>query len=124
MNIGKLQGGGNSEKPKFPFQVEGTFDGVGALGMGFQTWGWGSRHKGWGSGHRDGIPDMGTRFQTQKNFLYRWRGPLEGWGLCGWDSRHEYVVLDMGFWTWDGDGVPGSEKFPLQVEGTFGDDIW
>ena len=39
MNIGKL------ENPKFPFQAEGTFDGVPDMGMGFQT--------------RGGVPDIG-----------------------------------------------------------------
>ena len=30
----------NSEKPKFPFQVEGIFGGVPDMGMRFQTWGY------------------------------------------------------------------------------------
>ena len=64
----------NSEKPKFPFQVEGTFGGVPDMGMGFQTWGWGSWH---GDGVPDmgGIPDMGVKFLT-------WGGvsDMEGWG--------------------------------------------
>ena len=75
----------NSEKPKFPFQVEGTFGGVPDMGMGFQTWGWDSRHGGWDSRHGDGIPDMGMGFQT--------------WG---WDSGH-----GMGYQTDDGVPVRG-----------------
>ena len=59
----------------------GQDGGMGALGVGFQTWGWGSS-QGWGSRHGDGVPDIGMGFQTQEK-----------------------------------------SKFPLQVEGTFGNDI-
>ena len=99
--------------------------------MGFQTWGWGSRHGdwvpvrdgvpdmgiglqtwGWGSQHGDGVPDMGMGFQTRKNpnVLYRWRRPVVmifDRVLLG--KGHGDVVPDMrkGFQTRS--GVPDME---------------
>ena len=54
----KWENSEKSEKPKFPFQVEGTFGGVPDMGMGFQTWGWGP-DMGMGFQTRGGVPDMG-----------------------------------------------------------------
>ena len=52
------------------------------MGMGFQTWRWGSRHG-------DRVPDMEMGFQT-------WR----------WGSRHGDRVPDKGWGSWHGDGLP------------------
>ena len=70
MNIGKV---GKLKKPKFPFQVGGTFGGVSGVGMGFQS-GMGFQTWGWGSRHVDGVPDMGMGFQTRGGV------PDMGWG--------------------------------------------
>ena len=87
----------NSENPKFLFQVEGTFGGVPDMGMGFQTWGWGSSQR-WGSRYgdgvpvrdgvpdKDGVPDIGMGFQTRGVVPNMRMGFLTwGWGFLTWE---------------------------------------
>ena len=85
------------------------FDRVG-LGMGFQTWKWGSRHgdgvpgKRWGSRHGDGVPDMGMWFQTRggvpdmgMGFLTWGRGSRKRGGVTTFMSHQSEILHSLIF---------------------------